>query len=258
MNDFLIHTYQPTLSTHSYLNEFNNKNYFDVNKFIAANDNEGLSYYFNSLYKSDNIFDTFFSLLYLRSLCVGSKLKLQLNKETTLSINILNILQRLIDNPQQPLEDFTHKDLTIKFKLPSRLYNNNIITFLFDSINDLRIDKNIENFKELNDKQKLLIIKNLKQEIILDIKNHIKERQTRYSIVQLDDITDFNNYKFSFYDNSAFFTLKFFFKNNISHLYNKLYHCIQKLNLPYSDYLGLTPSETNILLTIYKKSNNIK
>lgn len=258
MNDFLVKTYQPTLSSYSYFKEFNNKNYFDVNKFIAANDNEGLSLYFNSLYNSSNVFDNFFSLIYLRSLCVGSKLKLQLNKETTLSINLLNTLQRLIDNPQRPLIDFNYKDLTIKFKLPKFLYHKNIISFLYDTVEELKIQNNIENYYELQEGQKLFILKNLKEDILLEIKKHIKQNQIKYSIVQLDDIENLNNIIFSFYDNSAFFTLKFFYKSNISSLYNKLYHSTQKLNLSFNDYTKLTPSETNILLTIFKKSNNIK
>lgn len=258
MNDFLIKTYQPSLSTYSYLKEFNNKNYLDVNKYIAANDNEGLSYYYNGINNSSNVFDTFFSLLYLRSLCVGSKLKLQLNKETTLSINLLNILQRLIDNTQQPLADFTYKDLIIKFNLPKLLYHTNIISFLYDSVKDMQIQNSLNNYPELSENQKLLILKNLKEEIIIEIKKHIKQNQINYNLVYVDEITDFNNYRFSFYDNSAFFTLKFFYKSNIPSLYNKLYHCTQKLNLSFNDYVNLTPSETNILLTIFKKSNNIK
>ena len=196
--------------------------------------------------------------MYLRSLCVGSKLKLQLNKETTLSINLLNILQRLIDNVQQPLIDFKYKDLIVKFKLPKLLYHTNIISFLYDSVQELQIQDSINNYTDLKENQKLLILKNLKEDIITEIKNHIKQNQIKYNLVYIDDISDFNNYRFSFYDNSAFFTLKFFYKSNISSLYNKLYHCTQKLNLSYSDYSNITPSETNILLTIFKKSNNIK
>lgn len=258
MNDFLISTYQPTVSSYSHLREFNNKNYLDVNKFIAGNDNEGLSNYFNNIYKSDDIFNKFFSLLYLRSLCVGSKLKLQLDKETTLSVNLLNILQRLIDEVQQPIANYEYSGMVIKFKLPSLLYHTNFVSFLFDVVHDLHIDNSINNYNILSEKQKLLLLKNLKQDIIMDMKNHIKQHQIKYHLVQLDTEDNLNNYKFSFYDNSAFFTLKFFYKNNISNLYNKMYHCIQKLNLSYNDYLNLTPSESNILLTIYKKSNNIK
>jgi hypothetical protein len=261
MNTFLVNSYIPTLSTYCHLAEFNNKNYIDVNKFIAGNDNVGLSDFFDNFLKEhqcNNAFDKFFVLLYLRSICIGSSLKFKIDNETTMSLNIINILQKLINSVESPLPDYFYKDLKIVFKLPDKLYHSNFISFLYDIIYDIKIPNSLEEYKALSSINKFKIIKNLKKEIIFDIKNHIKSNQKRFNLIDINEDIGFKNNKFSFYDNSAFFILKFFYRTNITSLYNKLYHCCQKLSLSFMDYCSLTSSETNILLAIYKKNNNIK
>lgn len=260
---FLINTYQPTISSFCSVNELNNKNYLDINKYIAGNDNNGLSLFFErylDTYKVKNSFDKFFMLLNLRLLCVGPTIKLQPNKQSTITVDLKNILQRLIDNIETTIPEFTYKDLKITFQLPKKLYYKNFLVFLLDIVSDLKIPNSVENYLNLSDKEKLYILKTLKKEIIESIKDHIKLNQKKYKLIDIDidEEMGFKNYVFSFYDNSAFYTLKFFYKSNVGYLYNKIYQCIQKLNLNYSDYCNLTPSETNIMLAIYKKSNNIK
>jgi len=261
MNTFLVNTYLPTLSTNCHISEFNNKNHLDANKYIAGNDNVGLSNFFDSILNDTNCknsFDKFFVLLYLRSLCLGSQLKFKINKETTMSLNIFNILQKLLNEVEKPLPNYDYKDLSIKFKLPSKLYHTNFLSFLYDIIEDIYIKGNLENYKSISLSDQLKILKDIKKDIIIDIKKHVKNNQKKYSLIDIDDDIGFTNNKFSFYDNSAFFILKFFYRTNIASLYNKLYHCCQKLLLSYNDFCNLTPSETNIMLAIFKKNNNIK
>ena len=52
---YKIKTYIPTLSSYCYINEITNKNYIDINKYISANDNEGLSLFLESLLDESNL-----------------------------------------------------------------------------------------------------------------------------------------------------------------------------------------------------------
>lgn len=257
---YLVNTYQPTLSSNIFLKELTNKNYLDINKYIASNDNEGLSNFLNDQLglKDFNIFDKFFALIYLRLLCISPTIKLSIQKDSILTINLTKILQRLLDNIQEHIEDFYFKDLQISFKLPKNLFYSNFLLLLLDIIEDIKLKNNSIDYKNFTPNKKILIIKSFKKEIIKEIKNHIKEKQNYYKIVDLEENIGLDKYNFSFYDNSAFFTLKFLFKNNLTSIYNKLYVCSQKLNLNYDNFCSITPAETNILLTIFKKSNNIK
>lgn len=261
MNSFKINTYQPTVSSYCYINELSNKSYLDINKFISGNDNVGLNLFLNVLTKnltSKTNFDKFFALVYMRLVSLGPKVKLQSNKESVVTINLMNVLQRMLDNPQIALPDFYYKDMVIKFKLPSDLYYSNFLIFLLDIIDEITITNNLNNYKTLDKNKRFNIIKHFKKDILNNIKKHIIQNQNNYKIIETEEDIGFNNFKFSFYDNSAFYTVKFLFKTNISIIYNKMYHSLQKLRLNYEDYNNMTPSETNILLAIYKKSNNIK
>lgn len=260
MNTFKIKTYQPSLSSFCYLNEINNKNYLDINKFIGGNDNNGLNLFFNSLLekKNFNIIDNFFALLYLRFISVGSEFKVKIENNTVITVNLLNILERLLNNIQQPIPEFKYKDLSVKFKLPKQLYHDNFIVFLYEIIDDFTLENHVSNFNELSEFKKINILKNLKKSLLNDLKDHIKKNTINYKLIDIDEDIGIKNYTFSFYDNSAFFTIKFLYKNDITSLYNKLYFCVQKLNLTYNDYCNMTPAESDILLVAYKRNNTIK
>jgi hypothetical protein len=266
MKDYKLKTYIPTISSFCYAPEIKNRELIDINKFISSNDDKGLSMYLESLIEDCNLknsFDKVFCLMNIRMVCKGNEVKLQISKPgealSTLTVYIISILGRLLDNIQGNLPDYENEDLKIKFNLPKKLYHNNFPSFLFDIVEDLTVKGTIENYKELSDTNKKQILLKLRKEIITDIKEYIKNNQIYYNIIKLDDSSiDFAKKTISFYDNSKFYLLKFLFKSNISSTYNKLFHCCQKLNLTYSDFLNLTSSETDLLLTIYKKNLSIK
>ena len=126
-----------------------------------------------------------------------------------------------------------------------------------DCVDDIELEtKSI--YSQLNLKDKKILLSKLKKNIIIKLKQHIKESQNKYKLVDLNVDNPICNTVFSFYDNSFFYFLKFLFKNGLSSLYNKLYICSQKLNFTYTDFCLLSPAEVDLLIAIYKKNNSIK
>lgn len=256
MSSLSIKTYIPTLSSYAYCSEIKNIDFLNINKLINLNDDDQLQKYLNSFTSQNlNSFDNLFCILNLRVLCIGDEIRL-LDRETNVNINIdlKNILDRLLGNVIKPLDDFNVENIKIKFKLPSKLYYSNFIEQLVDITQNFYINEDID-YSDLTLKDKLKILSRLKKVYILKIKEHLNKCSEKYKIADLENYT---NTTFNFYDNSVFEYVKFLFRVNISSLYNKLYICSQKLNLSYSDFNSLTPSETDLLLAIYKNSNSIK
>ena len=258
---YKIKTYIPTLSSYCYINEITNKNYIDINKYISANDNEGLSLFFESLLDESvkNTFDKLFVLIYLRMLAVGNELKLKYAEGSdftaSLSVMLDSLLKRLLEKPEANICDYVKDDLIIKFKEPTKLYYKNIIELYIDIIKDISIPNNIRDYKTLKPEFKRNIIGRLKDEYINDVKVHLNTNSSQYALTKVEEKDIFH---INIYNSSPIKLLKLIYKSNISSLYLKLYHSIQKVNLTYSDFCSMTPAEVDLLLTIYKSANNIK
>ena len=263
MNHFRIKTYIPTLSSFGATKELTNLDLLKINKFINYKDDINLSLFFKKMV-SKNIetnFDLAFAIINLRMLCVGEEIKIADKTEgkvsSTIKIKLRSILTRILENPQNPLPPFNYNDLTIKFSLPKRLYYNNFISFLLDIVEDISIDNKLS-YKNLKIKERYNLLIKLKKNIINEIKKHIQLHQIKYKIIVTEENNLLSNTTFSFYDNSCYYLIKFLFKNSLSSTYNKLFHCSQKLYLGYNDFCNLSPAETDLLLAIFKKNNNIK
>jgi len=258
---YKIKTYIPTLSSHCYISELNNKIYLDINKYISANDNEGLSTFFESLLddKIQCTFDKLFILIYLRMLTVGNELKLKYTESSgfaaSLSVMLDSLLKRMLENSNNSIKDYVKDDLIIKFKEPTKLYYKNIIELFLDIFKDVIIPGKLKDYKNFKTEFKRVIISKLKEEYIDDIKIHLKINSQIYPLTKIEDKNIFN---INIYNSSPIKLLKLMYKNNISSLYLKLYHSLQKLRLTYEDYCNMTPAEVDLLLTIYKSANNIK
>jgi hypothetical protein len=264
MNDYSLKTLIPSLSSYCYLKEINNQNLLVLNKFIISNDYEGLVNCWESILPCKNInrLDKFFLLASIRTASMGNTIKVSTSSETepssTAIINIPNLLLRVLENMQTPIDSFNYKDMHVRFKDPTELYYKNFNYLLLDIVEDVQV-KDIKEFANSSQERKMYILSHLKKEIKKEIKKHINIKQNYYPLIKVEGSSStLANSNFAFYDNSCFFLLKFLYKSNISNIYNKLYHCCQKLNINYKDFCSLSPSETDLLLAIYKKNNSIK
>lgn len=257
MSSIQLKNYTPTLSSFVYCSEIKNIDFLNINKLINLEDDEQLLDYLNKIINSNhlNSFDKLFCIINIRAFSIGEEIKLiDKNTNVNISIDLKNILDKLLNNTIRPLNDFVLEALHVRFKLPSKLYYNNFIELLLDIVDDLQVSSSF-NYKELSIKEKLKILSRLKKEYILKIKKYINDNSEKYSIA---DIDSYSNTTFNFYDNSVFEYVKFLFRVNISSMYSKYYICSQKMNMQLTEYNSLTPAETDLLLAIYKNSNSIK
>jgi len=257
VSNILLKTYLPTLSSFVYCSEIKNIDFLNINKLINLNDDDQLLEYLDNIINCNslNSFDKLFCIINIRAFSIGEEIKLvDKNTNINLTIELKNILEKLLNNIIKPLPDFVFDNLHITFKLPSKLHYNNIVELLLDIVDDMQVGDSF-NYKEITNKEKLKILSRLKKEYILNIKKHIGKSKEKFSIANLESYTDTT---FNFYDNSIIEYVKFLFRVNIGSLYSKYYICSQKFNIQFSDYNKLTPSETDLLLAIYKDSNSIK
>lgn len=264
MNTYKLKTIIPTLSSITYLEQFKNSDLIDANKFISSGDNEGLSIFLEKFFNKDlkNSFDKSFAIINLRMMCLGEEIKIKIkdkeNIPTTIKINLKNILIQLLDNILTPIKEFKKEDLTIKFRLPTKLFFKDLIVYLLDTIESIEIKNSNFDYKVLSNLEKIKTIKRLKKDIISEIRQHVKDNQKKYTLVNLGSAESIIKNEISFNENSFFYFLKFIFKYNISNIYNKMYLTCKNLNLNFSDFNNLTPAETDMLIAIYKKNNSIK
>lgn len=261
MNNFKVKTYVPSLSTSIYVEEITNNNYLIINKFISSNDDEGLGNYLNNLYPEleINSLDKFFILLSLRSICIGDKIILKVNfadkPPTTLKLSVKEILKKIINYKLTKIPDFVKEDLLVKFTLPKKLYYKNLLSLLYDIIDDVIVVGKLQSIKYMSEKNKMTVIQKFNKDILKDIKLHIFNNS---EIFKLTDLQEFSNLKICFTNNLALKIIKILFSLSISNFYYKVYNTMLKSNLSYDNFLSITPAESDLLLTIHKTVNNIK
>jgi hypothetical protein len=259
--DYCIKTYLPSLSTFEYFKEVKNKDIICLSKFIASNDNEGAAKYFTDIlcHKVHNSYDKFFCLIFLRNLTVGNAVNIKFNNKklkidkAELKLNI--VLSDILKNNNTIIADFEFEDVKVVFKESTEIYYKNFNSILSDVIEEVIIKETLTNYKELNEEIQKNIILRLKKEIKLKLKKHILEHSPYFNITLLKEL---NSIKLNLFNNSAFYFLKTIYTTSMSSFYTKLYHISHKLNLNYDNFLSLTPSETDLLLAIYKSQSTIK
>lgn len=259
--NYKIKTFIPSLSTFDYFDEIKNLQYLNLNKFISSKDITGIINFLENLIPNSNLkqYDKLFCLIFLRSLCVGNSVTLKFNNKNLkidkveLKLNV--ILSQILENKNNIINDFNFEDIKITFKQGKKIYYNSFNDILLDIIDEVNIKDQIENFKDLKHQEKELIVLRLKKEIKKEIKKHIIQMSPGLKISTLEEL---KNTTINIFNNSAFYFIKTILTSSLSNFYTKIYHTSHKLNLTYDNFLSLTPSETDLILAIYKSQSTIK
>ena len=266
---YKVKTYIPTLSATEYTREITNFDILNIIKYIKANDDYGLSKYFEhnvvDCY-APTLLDKFFIIIQLRALNFNNRVTFK-GKHATGSDAISNVDlfkflgDILIQHSNIPqTHQYRYKNLIIDFKLPTKLYFKNIYSLLLDTITGISYN-NVSLYKNKSEKEKLEILVRLKNDYLVKIKEYLQdlnEKLELFLVKNEDGETNIPTIRISFYNNTLFNILKSIFKLEITYFYQRLYTCITKLGLDYNSYMRLTYVETDILLSIYKSVNKLK
>lgn len=266
---YKVKTYIPTLSSSEYTREITNFDILNIIKYIKANDDYGLSKYFEHNVVDCSVptlLDKFFVLIQLRALNFNNRVvfkgKHASGSDAVSNVDLFKFLGDILT--QYPSIPQTHQykceNLVINFKLPTKLYFKNIYSLLLDTITDI-LYNNVSLYENKNEKEKLEILVRLKKDNLVKIKEYLQnlnEKLELFLIKNEDGETNIPTIRVSFYNNTLFNVLKSIFKLEITYFYQRLYTCITKLGLDYSSFMGLTYVETDILLSIYKSVNKLK
>jgi len=266
---YKLKTYIPTLSATDYTREITNTDILNIIKYIKANDDYGLSKYFehNTIEcATPTLLDKFFILIQLRALNFNNRVvfkgKHVSGSDAAANVDLFKFLGDILNNYSTIPQSYTFKSekLEINFKLPTKLYFKNIYSLLLDIITDITFD-GTSLYKEKSKKEKLEILLRLKRDVLDELKqylNNINESLDLFFIKNENNDTNIPSIKISFFNNTLFNVLKSIFKLEITYFYQRLYTCMTKLGLDYKSFMELTYVETDILLSIYKSVNKIK
>ena len=266
---YKVKTYVPTLSATEYTREITNFDILNIIKYIKANDDYGLSKYFeqNTIdFQAPSLIDKFFVLIQLRALNFNNRVVFKGNhfsgSDAVSNVDLFKFLGDILSSYAkiQHNYQFAHEGLTITFRLPTKLYFKNIYSLLLDTIVDMSYS-GTSIYMNKKDKEKLEILLRLKKDVLDKIKDYLQcvnEDLELYFIKNQDNETNIPTIKISFFNNTLFNILKSIFKLEITYFYQRLYTCLTKLGLDYNSFMNLTHVETDILLSIYKSVNKLK
>lgn len=267
--EYRVRLYIPSKKKFDYLDEIKNKNIIAISKFIQANDEYGLSSYFEKLLSSlelDNIIDKFCVLLQLRGLNFNGKAVLKGKhadgNEVEYKIDIFEFVGQLLEGLESVPDqyEFITGEYKFLFKLPTRMYFKNTYALLYDTLLDIEYN-GVSVYKGLQKKEKFNYVIGIDKETITNVVKFFNQTNNNSEIFFIkNDDKDIllPSIRVSFFNNTIFNTLKALFKIELTYIYNKFYVCLTKLGISYTDYLNLSFIEADILLSIYKSANNLK
>jgi len=266
--DFKIKVYIPSIDKFDYINELKNRETLAISKYIKANDDYGLSNYFNNLLSgipATNIADKFFILCQLRALNLSNSIIINgkhiSGDDATYKINLFSFLEKYLKyiNKLNSEQIYTNEELEIHFKLPKDVFFKNFYALLNDIIFKIVINGE-DVLLNKTPSQKFNIITQLNKTVISEFKSHLEtiNNSSELFFIQPTEEILVPTIKISFFNNTIFSILKSIFKTEISYFYNKFYISLTKLGLSFDDFLKLSYVETDILLNIYKSVNKLK
>lgn len=267
--EYRVKVYIPSKKSYGYINELKNSDIVAIAKFIQANDEYGLSTYFEQIIKGlklENIVDKFCVLLQLRGLNLNGNAILKgrhiSGSEAEYKVNVFEFVSSLVeyyDNIKKSYE-IEYNGIKIFFTLPKKLYFKNFYSLLFDIVERVEVSGE-EKYSKLSQRDKLKFLIELGKDVatkIFEELTAINNSSDLYFIKIEDKEILLPSIKISFFNNTIFNTLKSLFKIELTYLYNKFYVCLTKIGLSYKDYMNISFIEADILLSIYKAANKLK
>lgn len=266
--DYKIRIFIPSLKKFNYITEIKNRETLAISKYIKANDDYGLSVYFENLLKDSqatNIVDKFFVLCQLRALNLSNKITFNgkhiSGSDATFKVNLFAFLQNYLNFSENLQKDYEYisGDLKIYFTLPKNIFFKNFFALLADIITKIEYEGD-DLLKNKSIAEKFEIITKLNDEILKGLKEHLNSINNQSDLFLLKPADDIAvpTIKISFFNNTVFSVLKSIFKTEITYFYNKFFICLTKMGLSLEDFLQLSFVETDILLNIYKSANKLK
>lgn len=263
---FSISIYLPRINKTANLKEFTNKNYFELAKFYYAEDNKGISLFFDNIVKelllNKEIFceltciEKFFILLNLYSYCLYETISLYSKSlESSVKVPITSVIEALEDINFIEEKNIPLEDVIITLNAPASLYNDNIDKVIDSSIYSITSNNEIFYYNNFTEKEKNLFLASLPSYFFNEIIDYYKNIGDKiFNALPSGSTFTGDSLDISVIDGSMFSLLKSIFNINIRTHYENLLVSTKQLNIDSDFYFKSTYKDFISLYKIYEES----
>lgn len=245
-------------------NPVTNKHHEIIIKYCMSKDDKGLVIYLQSMLQqlvTDDVqisdlpvLDQLFLLVRLRSLCIGTRLDVIIDKENKAKhrVSLIDIQKSINEHYIHPvtISDSTNTvDVTIHYT--KNWFSNELI----DHIHEIVIDGKDTSFNMLSSEQKQQIIDHLDT-------SHIKKIQTQVNMLK-QSINRMVFVKMPGEEADVTITadqfthiLRIIYSDTLNNFVELMYVFVKILNFTLSDVMSLTPSDTQLYYQMFVKETN--
>jgi len=265
--EFYLNCWVPSLSGFFKLKELKNSQLSILSKYILNEDHEGTNMCFNEIINKNfleinpnlnvNRFDKWFILSFLRATNISPILYLQTantaNVPCNIELSLYETLTRLSEISPVSAIDVKLENINIILYPSESLYT---VEPVVDSVKELKhLKNNITNRDEI---YKLLGRRE-------NLRNYLAQQMLYFDSLSNDLIIKnenpalkLTNIPVRVFDNTLFFFLRSIYLPYCKGVYEKLFSLKKLMNLSLDEYYQLTPSECDILISLYKQDESSK
>jgi hypothetical protein len=263
---FSISIYLPRINKTANLKEFTNKNYFELAKFYYADDNRGISLFFDNIVKellvNKEIFseltciEKFFILLNLYNYCLYDTISLYSKPlNSSVRVPITSVIEALEDINFIEEKNILLEDITITLNAPATLYNDNIDKVIDSSIYSITSNKEIFYYNNFTEKEKNLFLASLPSYFFDEIIDYYKKIGERiFNALPSGSTFAGDSINISLIDGTMFNLLKSIFNIDLRTYYENLLVSTKQLNIDSNLFFSLTYKDFLSLYKIYEES----
>jgi len=259
---FYLNFEAPSTRTKHKISELNFLQFKELNKYILNNNDLLLEKYIDEIiennleFKTDirefTNYDKFCLMVLQRIICIAPDLEFS-EKNQTHRLPLTNFLKQIFEFNTQFKKILTMDNITVELGLPTHFVYDNFLDLTTYIIQQIKFENETINFNALQDNEKDEVLKLLPASVIFEIKNFYETivenfKQIKFKLPTINENIELNPFNQSLLD-----IIKYFFKTNLTSLYEMQYFIVSKIFYT-PEYVDKNTFVENImLLNLFEK-----
>ena len=272
MIEFKYKAYIPSIDDYVTLKELKTEQYIALVKTVMNKQQDMIVDMFDQIIYSNvskkidlTRLDKFFILCTIRAVCVGGRLTLAFEDQTSKKpykshVQIMQLLQNVADVEIPEMGTVELNGIKVTLGYPRSLYIDEPENLLYECIQQVAISKHTVDMNELSLKQKQELVDQLPVELIEHVKSYILTKNDEYSDVILYKVMNphakdqnIQTQYFNLFDNSMYDFIITLYSDNIKSIYELMYVLSKRVNMSVRDLYNNTYAEVRMYLDTYEQ-----
>jgi hypothetical protein len=259
---FYLNFEAPSCKTKHKISELSFLQFKELNKYILNNNDLLLEKFIDELIETNleikkdiktfTNYDKFCLMVLQRTICIAPDLEFT-EKNQTHRLPLTNFLKQIFEFNIQFKKTLTIDNITVELGLPTHFVYDNFLDLSTYIIQQIKFENEVINFNTLKDNEKDEVLKLLPASIIFEIKNFYETiiesfKQIKFKLPTIEEDIELNPFNKSLLD-----IIKYFFKTNLTSLYEMQYFIVSKIFYT-PEYVDKNTFVENImLLNLFEK-----